>query len=69
MAETILLGGFYIAAGISILFAWIMIENIIWGDSSRGRRMVVLRGYDSPELYQEDNRIRIEQRGYKETDD
>jgi hypothetical protein len=75
MAENILLWGFYCAAGGSVLLFCSIIQNLVspWSANSRnaknnntvGRTWTSdngdFRGYDSPELFEEDLILRIEQ--------
>jgi hypothetical protein len=77
MAENILLWGFYCAAGGSVLLFCSIIQNLLSQPSSipqtgknataafertNGRTPSInFRGYDSPELFEEDLILRIEQ--------
>jgi hypothetical protein len=73
MAENILLLGFYCAVGGSVFLFCSIIQNLISPSSSSPRQnnntvsstltsdKTDFRGYDSPELFEEDLILRIEQ--------
>jgi hypothetical protein len=75
VAENILLWGFYCAAGGSVLLFCSIIQNLVspWSSSPRNAKNNptvgrigtsdngAFRGYDSPELFEEDLILRIEQ--------